>query len=945
MKIAFLLSFLLFFNTLQLCGQDYNYTHYTTKDGLPSETVYTITQDRAGFLWFAGETGLSRFDGRKFKTFTVADGLPSNEVFGCYEDDCRRLWIKSFSNQVCFYKDGKIHNKQNDSLLSHMSFSGEIEEILGSKRKDVIIYDRNTNIVVLDSNNKTTKYGEQGFSMAYELMHEQRWIQSPLLLLPNALNTGILKYMSPGLAFKIYKGHDYAFIILSNAIAIPKDSVAVWDYRKGAFIAILDFFPSFSDGDKVLGFRRNGGACIYDLRCKREIAVFLPEYIVNNVYKDRENNLWFSTKENGIFKLNSSRPVNYNISNKASSVRFIHKAREGIFIGVNNEGLWKVDEIKEPYTDKISVGRKVRIKGGIDWLKEQSDLYINYTGGDFLDLKKWNKRIKSIYAFNDTVLLSTSAGAFISGLQNSTPGSFRSIFGDRATCAIKQQGFYYIGTLYGLFILDAGFHIIAQPLSCRISHFAKGSDGSLWIAAYDRGIFRLKNNKLIDSINEGNAAISSNVCRCIFLSGNELWAGTDKGLNRIRITDSGCRVTAIYTASNRLNSNTINAIWVTDATVYAGTSKGLCTFNRYLDPGKPMFNLEITGISVSGKDLAWDEEPVLDHDNNDIKFDFSAISFSLEHISYRYHLSGLTGHWEQTTEPSLNFFSLPSGVYELQVQAIDQMGNRSPVVRKTFRVRMAIYEYWWFRALIVLCVFGLMFLFFQFRIKKIRKTETEKSAVSKQIAGLEQMALRAQMNPHFIFNCLNSIQSYILKGDIVGANFYLTEFGNLVRQTLENAPKLYIPLSEEIAYLRHYIELERLQINRPFDYVIHIEPDLLDLPFPNMILQPYVENAIKHGLNKREGKGYLSIEFDRSAADMLTCIIQDDGPGIDTVSNNSNKAHSSKGMSLTQKRIETLNLLANEVKDITVVVTDLRHTGKRGTMVKISLQIITTHKK
>lgn len=943
MRLVLLLLFLLFFAPLLLHAQDYNYTHYTTREGLPSETVYTISQDRAGFLWFAGETGLSRFDGRRFKNYSVADGLPSNEVFGFYEDDYGRLWIKSFSNKICFYKDGRIHNQQNDTLLSRISFTGELDEILGSTEKQVILFDKSGQVIVLDSNNKISRYQQPGFRLDYKHMRDNRWIRNAVLQLPPAMEQGLLQYLQPGESFRIYKTRDYAFLPLPRPVA--RGDIAVWDHQKGTFRDIINFFPCYSEGDLVAGFRRNGGACLYNLQYRQTTGVFLPEYIINDVYKDRENNLWFSTKEHGVFKLSNARPVTYKIPNhKVSSVRFIYGADNGIFLGTHNDGIWKISSITQDMATKVT-RTKLPMQQGLHWLQQYPNLFINYTGADFLNLENWHMNVKSIYTFDDSLLVATSGGAATGSIKSFSRNAFRVIFKDRTTCAIKHQGFYYIGTLYGLFVLDAGYHIIAQPLNCRISHFAAGADGSLWIAAYDRGIFRLKHNQLTDSINEGNSVISSNTCRRILLTGNELWAGTDKGLNRIRITDSGCTVTAVYTAPGWLNSNTINAILVTDSTVYAGTSEGLCAFNRYPDTGNPLFNLALTDMSVSGRDMAWQEEPVLNHGNNDIKFGFSAISFSLQHISYRYYLAGLTTHWEETTEPVLNFFALPSGNYELQVQAIDQMGNRSPVMRKKFRVKMALYEHWWFRAGVLLVVAGGILFLLQLRIKKIKKTEAEKTAVGKRIAALEQMALRAQMNPHFIFNCLNSIQGYILKSDVAGANFYLSEFGNLVRQTLENAPKLYIPLREEITYLRHYIELERLQINQAFDYDIRVDARLLDLPFPNMILQPYVENAIKHGLNKNEAKGRLSIAFDRPDMYTLTCIIEDDGPGIESVSAGHNKAHNSKGMLLTQQRIATLNQLGNEVKDIVATVTDLRHTGKKGTRVKISLQIVTPYKK
>jgi LytS/YehU family sensor histidine kinase len=158
-----------------------------------------------------------------------------------------------------------------------------------------------------------------------------------------------------------------------------------------------------------------------------------------------------------------------------------------------------------------------------------------------------------------------------------------------------------------------------------------------------------------------------------------------------------------------------------------------------------------------------------------------------------------------------------------------------------------------------------------------------------------------------------------------------------VRETLDNAPKVHISLQEELSYLQHYIELERLQVNEPFQYTISIDPQINQSKtlFPNMILQPLVENAIKHGLCHASDPGILSINIHRAASGLLVCTIEDNGPGID--SRKKASTHQSKGLSLIYQRIETLNLINRKSGEIRLLIEDLKKEHTQGTRVTVWL--------
>jgi len=216
-------------------------------------------------------------------------------------------------------------------------------------------------------------------------------------------------------------------------------------------------------------------------------------------------------------------------------------------------------------------------------------------------------------------------------------------------------------------------------------------------------------------------------------------------------------------------------------------------------------------------------------------------------------------------------------------------------------------------------------LFEQKETLLVKQQETEKNELEKKMAGLEQMALRAQMNPHFIFNCLNSVQHFILKQDIEGVNKYLGVFAHLIRQTLDNSSRQMIPLHEELKYLDTYLSLEKMKSDNGLNYEINVidKIDSHTIFVPSMIFQPFVENSIKHGISvNKNNPGFIKITI--SGNGKTSCIIEDNGVGrmrAKEMKILQPAGYQSKGLSLTMDRIAVINKIYGT--DITVNVHDI----------------------
>jgi len=221
--------------------------------------------------------------------------------------------------------------------------------------------------------------------------------------------------------------------------------------------------------------------------------------------------------------------------------------------------------------------------------------------------------------------------------------------------------------------------------------------------------------------------------------------------------------------------------------------------------------------------------------------------------------------------------------------------------------------------------------FVLYRRKQEAVSKSKEAEFNAKVSDTELKALRSQMNPHFIFNSLNSIGDYILKNDTQSASDYLSKFAKLMRLTLENSEKKEILLSDDISLLKTYMDIERKRFNSKFNYTITIDPNLdaENILVPPMILQPFIENSIIHGLAQKEGVGLINISF-KTEKNMLICSVDDNGIGRKKATSTNNK---SIGMAITKSRIEIINKLKNT--NGTVEIID----KTEGTRIDVSLPI------
>ncbi len=339
----------------------------------------------------------------------------------------------------------------------------------------------------------------------------------------------------------------------------------------------------------------------------------------------------------------------------------------------------------------------------------------------------------------------------------------------------------------------------------------------------------------------------------------------------------------------------------------------------------------------------------LRHWENFFSFDFSARGFTLgKQNRFRYRLKGFEDNWINAKgRRNANYTNVPPGDYVFQLQAANNEGAwNEDIFELPVSIASPWWSHWWFIAGALLLLAYLIYSLYRYRVGQIRREEKLKADFEKQLANVEMSALRAQMNPHFLFNSLNSIERFIIKNESRKASEYLNNFARLIRLILQNSRSNYVNLKDEIEALELYLQMENLRFQDKFNYELIIQEglEIENIDIPPMLIQPYVENAIWHGLmhkkDKTEGKVELHISRNNG---YLHCKIEDNGIGrdkaIEMKTHSPQQGKRSVGMQITQDRIRIINKLYNS--NTTVNIIDLKNGDGEaaGTRVELSIPI------
>jgi ligand-binding sensor domain-containing protein len=495
--------------------------------------------------------------------------------------------------------------------------------------------------------------------------------------------------------------------------------------------------------------------------------------------------------------------------------------------------------------------------------------------------------------------------------------------------------------------------------SNNIGSIAQDQNGVIWIGT-GAGLARYNNTtRKFTTFSEKNGLPNVQMGQLLVDDKNRIWMSTNRGISMLN--EPRTKFTH-YDRADGLQGREFGGRTVVktyDGYLCYGGRNGFNIFH----PDSLRINNFIPQV-ILRRIMIFDDELKVDSFLTDLKklklsykqnffsFEFAALNYDHpEKNQYAYQLINFD------KKPVLNgtnrvfsYTNVPPGHYTLKVTASN---NDNQWNKAGFELELIIippfWATWWFKTIVVLVLAGSLLLFFKLRENRIRKEEARQTTINKQIAEIRMTALRGQMNPHFIFNSLNSIQHFITTRDKGEALNYLSKFSKLIRQILENSRENTVSISNELQLLELYIQLEQLRFSNKFDYHIEIDEkiDMENTEIPPLLIQPYIENAILHGLINKNGKGDLWFSLERHNG-LLVCKIEDNGIGrarAQQIEEGKISRHKSLGIKVTEERISGLFALLDYKME--VVTEDLFETKQAleetpqpaGTRVTISIPV------
>jgi ligand-binding sensor domain-containing protein len=392
---------------------------------------------------------------------------------------------------------------------------------------------------------------------------------------------------------------------------------------------------------------------------------------------------------------------------------------------------------------------------------------------------------------------------------------------------------------------------------------------------------------------------------------------------------------------------------MSDGRIFVGYGKGLSFFHPKALKKSP-FPKKTVLLSASGngvklaRDSSFQFKRLLTFPNDidRLELDFKAICVvNAQKVRYAYRLLGHEDEWKETRQGSAIFTGLRGGNYRFEVKTglEDGRWDDRNIMELSIHLPVSWYRSNWFFLLCFLTVVGLVIFLAKWRLDRIRKQSAQEARYQQKLAETEMMALRAQMNPHFLFNCLNSIKFFIINNQPDKASDYLGKFGRLIRLILQNSEESVITLDLELEALQLYVELEALRFENKFHFGLKVSKDVSTemIEIPPLIIQPFVENAIWHGLMHAQYQGVLNIEVSLED-ETLICVVEDNGVGRAEAARLKSKSvmkKKSMGLDITKNRLKLMD--NNESNANSVHIEDLvdEHENARGTRVTLNIPI------
>lgn len=976
----------------------YDFTIYNKLDGMSNPTINSILEDDEGVIWIGTQDGLNRFD-RKNLSFSVIKNIPgeknslsNNTINHIFQDSKDYLWISTVQGLNRFDKENHVYKRFNFNFVDVDSVrTNWINKVMQDRNGYLWIATRFGLLKFDDSTMLFTPYfhspdddrslSSNTINDIYEDRDGRLWIGT---------QGGLNLFLGESEGFKrYYHEFDKDSSLSNNQVKAlfedsrgifwvgTKDKLNIFDRQQGTF-------SHYQHSGKSTSLSSDDVNCIYEddmgsvwigtykgvNKVQLGLSKFnyyrrdpddphsLSDNVIHSVFKDSDGLIWLGTgKGVNILDRKSGRysRLHYLIDRHTDlanlRIRSLHKDHLGnIWIATDNDGLFKYVPSTGKYTQYTSspYDPNTLNDNNLLWVMEDHAGYIWVGSGrgvnafhpDTMLMRSWahdprdptsisNNIVWIIYEDNEHVKwFGTNNGlnrydaesdAFISYTHDPDDAfsiSANAVFGIYE----DRQGNFWVGTMGG------GLNHF-DPLRERFLHLDEQNG--------------LPNNVVYITLEDRNG---------------HLWLTTNWGMSKFNPA-SGEFVN--FDIHDGLQGNEFNGgAWfhAEDGEMFFG---GMDGFNSFY-PEEILLNEQVPRIVITDfkklnesvrRDFADGDSIRLNYDDNFFSIGFSALDYNNPAKNkYAFMLENYDEEWKyrDANRRIAEYTRVPPGSYVFRVIGSNNDGIWNDTGTS---LHIIILPPWWdtmiFRLIFGAMIFALLWSFIYWRIRMIKKKhEVEKKVleIEKELFDVQQKALQLQMNPHFIFNSLNAIQSFVISSNTDKAIHYLSKFSQLMRLILTNSRESSIPVKDELTALKHYMDIERLRFDNKFDYAIKVDKEIDDefMEIPPMIIQPFVENAILHGIVHSTEPGHIKLEL-QLQNNFIFCSIEDNGVGrkkAEELRNSSGIKRKSRGMLITRERLEILNKQNKEKFAVNVIDLHDEKGEPTGTRVEINILYI-----
>lgn len=894
----------------------HTFTHFGPEEGMQGTFLNDLMEDRQGNIWILSDVGINYFDGASFKLYTLPESLPIASLTCFAADSTGGIWLGTNHQGLWFLQDGQCKPAAAADSLSQTDISSLWE----------------------DANGHLWIGSRQG------LFHQQ---QDTFVSVPQLDGMDILAIheSSPG---EFYFGTTNGLFSFEQNQLTRKPLPKQLDDPRVFCMATDRIGRLWLGTGNGVGYLKE--SAIIPLRASDGLL----RVRMTDAMLDREGNIWFGTDGGGIRKITEGVFASYGIKDGFSSnlaKSFLEDSQGRIWVSTKDRGINVFDGqrvVRQYHTRNSALGGddicySYKDSKGHFWFASYNGTLTRFDGQGFEVIDEADGlTCTSVYCIVEHPVgqywIGTDQGIYFYKNGN-IQGHLGAEAGFPSNTIYQllpdQNGGIWVGTAGGLAYGRRGALKLEQIedslFEKNVITLAQDPAGRVWVGS-SQGLAWVE-GKDVHPVRVSGAPGAHTIVSLAIDPQHNLWVATENGAYKLQLDTLDTEATSKphfehYTQKDGLPSLecNANAIFVDrQQNLWLGTAEGAIkrpnfTMPRVAEQAPTIYITRVQGKRPSdwtkdGQPLGPNNLPqnlVLPYSQNRVTFDFTGISLrSPKQVEYRVKLIGLDDDWQKVVGNSIFYPNLKPGKYTFLVTAKleTEPWNYDRAASFSFTIESPFYQTWWFILLAILVTtLGVWFFVYTLMSRRQQAREKQRIRNTAEKLQLEHQALYAMMNPHFTFNALQSIQNFIQQNDKKSAHKFLARFAKLVRKNLDSTKADFITLNEEVERLKLYLGLEKMRFPEKFDYKVEMDPDVdaYEITIPPMLLQPFVENSIKHGIMPLVSDGLISIHIQTEPDDYMRIQIKDNGIGIEAskaMKRDRPNDHVSKGMQITQDRL------------------------------------------